>query len=102
MEKTENGWRTERAAEGDIKVNRVKRKLEKVQKQREHYKAEYTKLYDFLKTFPFYDRDRKAREEAAKERARVKLLEKNYQELQKRVEEQSMLIDRLNTGGHIS
>jgi len=68
---------------------RHQRRASRLKEQRDHWKAEYEKLRDFLASFPFYERERARRVEVLAQRDHLKNLET-------RCREQSMLIEELN------
>jgi hypothetical protein len=71
-----------------IKIGRQEKHIEKLKKQRDHYKTEYTKLVDVLQLAPFIQDRYTAWQKAREERERVKGLDA-------RVKEQELLIKEL-------
>jgi hypothetical protein len=72
----------------DVREARLKRRIARLQMQRDHWKKEHAKLHEFLESFPFYRREREKLDAA---RAR----ELGQRELVQRCKEQAALIEML-------
>lgn len=76
----------------EIILNRSKRKIEKLKQQRDHYKKENESLKEMLKMYPMIRYHLKQYND-------MKLQHDTVRELTKRVQEQSLLIEKLRQCG---
>jgi len=72
----------------NITIGRLRRRILKLQQQREHWKTEYQRIRDIFDTFPMYESSYETRQKHRK-------LVETHRELTRRVAEQSALIQRL-------
>ena len=72
----------------DVIIGRLRRRIEKLKRQRDHFRAQAELRQQMIDLAPYIERRWKQRTETLVEQARVK-------DLERRVREQAMLIERL-------
>jgi len=72
----------------DVTIGRLRRRIERLKKQRDHFRKQAELRQQMIDLAPYIERRWKTHTEALAEQARVK-------DLERRVREQAMLIERL-------